>query len=91
MPGVIILQRVHQQLAQRHPELATTGVKKLKYLRLLQPGEAFCVNFAQVKNGGIRFTCVTSDTTETLAEGHLAITEQCTAAASTPGSKTARL
>lgn len=70
VPGVVILEQVRLQLASLYPDLCVSGVKKLKFLRLLQPDCAFYVQFSEPKHNGIRFSCLTHDD-EVLAQGHL--------------------
>ncbi|WP_317930861.1 hypothetical protein [Halioxenophilus sp. WMMB6] len=75
VPGVVILAKVCARLLQVHPDIATSGVRKLKFTRQLQAGESFTVNFAAIKNGGIRFKCLMAADDSLLAEGHLEIIE----------------
>lgn len=72
VPGVVILAQVRQYCAERYPELTISGVKKLKFLRLLKPDCSFRVQLSEPKNNGIRFSCLTA-ADEVLAEGHLSL------------------
>jgi len=69
VPGVVMLSVVFEELARRFPGLEIRGVRKLKFLRRLEPGAAFTVEFEQPANGGLRFKCWHNGFA--LAEGHL--------------------
>lgn len=70
VPGVLILAEVRRQCAARHPCVTLTGLKKLKFLRLLKPGEPFRIEFAEPRNGGLRFSCRSGDGDTVIAEGN---------------------
>jgi 3-hydroxymyristoyl/3-hydroxydecanoyl-(acyl carrier protein) dehydratase len=69
VPGVVMLSVVFEELARRSPGLQVRGVRKLKFLRRLEPGTVFSVEFEEVTNGGLRFKCWHNGSV--LAEGHL--------------------
>lgn len=69
VPGVVILDRVMDAVAHGLPGWRVAGIRKLKFLRPLLPGQAFEVVCAGVKDGRLRFRCVSGDTL--VAEGNL--------------------
>lgn len=69
VPGVVILERVLDSVAAAEPAWRVTGIRKLKFLRPLSPGQAFRVECAAVKNERLRFRCLCDG--ELLAEGNL--------------------
>jgi 3-hydroxymyristoyl/3-hydroxydecanoyl-(acyl carrier protein) dehydratase len=69
LPAVVILELVVEALEAEQPQVRVAGVKKLKILRPLRPGEAFTVHWQPSRRGGLRFHCLVGD--EPLAEGHL--------------------
>jgi 3-hydroxymyristoyl/3-hydroxydecanoyl-(acyl carrier protein) dehydratase len=69
VPGVVMLSAVFEDLAKHFPALRIRGVRKLKFLRRLEPGTAFSVQFEEPANGGLRFKCWHNGSV--LAEGHL--------------------
>ena|SRR3974377_18088 len=72
VPGVVMLSAVLEELARNCPDLEIRGVRKLKFLRRLEPGAAFAVEFEQPVNRGLRFKCWHRG--YLLAEGHLQLT-----------------
>lgn len=75
VPGVVILDQVRQQLALTHPGQQVTGIKKLKFLERLNPGEPFTIEFSSIKPGSVRFLCRATESGERLAEGHFKTAE----------------
>lgn len=73
VPAVVILDAVLQALQQERPQLTVNGVRKLKILRPLRPGEAFSLRWEPSRRGGLRFHCEVGG--EALAEGHLQLDE----------------
>jgi 3-hydroxymyristoyl/3-hydroxydecanoyl-(acyl carrier protein) dehydratase len=69
VPGVVMLSVVFEELARRSPELEVRGIRKLKFLRRLEPGTAFTVEFEAPASSGLRFKCWHNGAV--LAEGHL--------------------
>lgn len=69
LPAVVILELVLETLEAEQPDLRIGGVKKLKILRPLRPGESFTMDWQPSRRGGLRFHCQVGD--EPLAEGHL--------------------
>lgn len=75
VPGVVILNQVRQQLAQHHPQLQLTGIKKMKFQHQLRPSQRFRVEFTSIKPGSVRFHCLLADDDKLLAEGHFTTRE----------------
>ena len=48
VPGVVILGRIMQELYKQSPDLKVTGVRRMKFLRLLKPEQPFNWQFQQV-------------------------------------------
>lgn len=69
VPGVVMLSALFEEMQCRLPNLELRGIRKLKFLRRLQPGEEFTVEFAPPVNGGLRFRCWHNGSV--LVEGHL--------------------
>jgi 3-hydroxyacyl-[acyl-carrier-protein] dehydratase len=69
VPGVVMLSAVLEELQRQLPQVECCGIRKLKFLRRLEPGAQFTVEFAPPVNGGLRFKCWHNDSV--LAEGHL--------------------
>lgn len=69
VPGVVMLSAVLEELQRQLPQLEFCGIRKMKFLRRLEPGAQFTVEFAPPANGGLRFKCWQNGWV--LAEGHL--------------------
>ena len=76
VPGVLLLGHVLQAVGTRVPGCRVTGIRKMKFLQPLLPGQACTVALATVSDGRLRFTC--SRNGERIAEGNLLV---CTEAA----------
>ena len=74
VPGVVLLSQVVVELSRQKPGLAVCGIIKLKFLRMLLPGQLFSVEFGEVENAALRFRCWQNQSL--LAEGRLAILSQ---------------
>lgn len=68
VPGVVVVDQVLALLAQAHPDVQVSGIRKLKFLRPLQAGQMVSVTFAEPKNGRLRFYCECEG--QPLAEGN---------------------
>jgi 3-hydroxymyristoyl/3-hydroxydecanoyl-(acyl carrier protein) dehydratase len=53
VPGVVVLEHLIDVLAAVHPGRTCTGVRRMKFLRLLRPGESVEVRFGEAKADGI--------------------------------------
>lgn len=75
VPGVVILNLVLETLQQQNPSLEIDGIKKLKFMQPLMPGQEFKLEHADVRNNGIRFKCLLCSDNSILAEGHLKLAD----------------
>lgn len=57
VPGVVLFSQVMMELSARNPMLQVTGIRKLKFLRVLQPGQRFTINFESVTAGSLDVKC----------------------------------
>src|SRR5580698_10246520 len=74
VPGVVLLSQVLAELREQSPEHIVTGIRKLKFLRMLLPGQYFTVEFETPQADRLRFKCWLASeslTSEPLAEGNL--------------------
>lgn len=71
VPGVVLLEHLIEALAQAHPGRTCTGVRRMKFLRLLRAGETVLVSFGEVRADGI--TLKASVAGEPLIEGRLTL------------------
>jgi 3-hydroxyacyl-[acyl-carrier-protein] dehydratase len=71
VPGVVLLSEVLTELQRQMPEARVDGIRKLKFLKMLFPGQPFTVEFAEpnAASAGLRFKCWQAG--EVLAEGNL--------------------
>ncbi len=53
VPGVVILEQLFAALGEVHPGRTCTGVRRMKFLRLLRAGERVEVRFGEAKADGI--------------------------------------
>lgn len=71
VPGVVLLSEVLADQQRQLPQLQVMGIKKLKFLRMLFPGQNFTVEFGVPAANGLRFKCWQKGAL--LAEGNLAL------------------
>jgi 3-hydroxyacyl-[acyl-carrier-protein] dehydratase len=71
VPGVVLLSEVLADLRRQLPQVRVTGVWKLKFLRMLFPGQPFTVEFGATAANNLRFKCWQDGTL--LAEGNFAL------------------
>jgi 3-hydroxyacyl-[acyl-carrier-protein] dehydratase len=71
VPGVVLLNEILSQLRRQLPAVKVAGIKKLKFLRMLLPDQAFTVEFAEASATGLRFKCWQDGAL--LAEGNFAL------------------
>jgi len=76
VPGVVLLSEVLAEQRRRLPHARVVGIKKLKFVRLLFPGEAFTVEFGATGADNLRFKCRRDG--ELLAEGNFALEPSAT-------------
>jgi 3-hydroxymyristoyl/3-hydroxydecanoyl-(acyl carrier protein) dehydratase len=57
VPGVVLLGLILADLQQQLPDRHIVGIRKLKFLQLLLPGERFTVELAKPLEGAVRFRC----------------------------------
>ena len=72
VPGVVVVEQLIAALGALHPERTCTGVRRMKFLRLLRAGEAVEVAFGEAKADGI--TVKASVAGEPLIDGRLSLT-----------------
>ncbi|MDB5471097.1 MAG: acyl-CoA synthetase/AMP-acid ligase [Caulobacter sp.] len=49
VPGVVLLEHLLDALARAHPDRTCTGVRRMKFLRLLRAGETVQVSFGEAR------------------------------------------
>lgn len=69
VPGVLILEEVYEVAAATFGSARLAGVRQIKFLAPLRPGEEFQVVLRAERGGSIAFTCVRGK--QTLAQGQL--------------------
>ena len=57
VPGVVFLSHILDEVRRQLPALRVTGVRKLKFLQMLLPGQSFMVEFSAPDKGALRFKC----------------------------------
>ena len=60
-PGVVLLNMVFAELARLYPGARVSGIRRLKFLRPLLPGEPFHAEFSQEVGTGMRIVCYVGD------------------------------
>jgi len=71
VPGVVLMNCLLAQLQQDFPALKVAGVRKLKFLRMVMPGEAFNIEFSPPGANDLRFKGWRDG--EKIFEGNLAL------------------
>lgn len=71
VPGVVVLEHLIAALGEAHPGRTCTGVRRMKFLRLLRAGETVDVAFGEAKPDGI--TVKASVGGEPLIDGRLTL------------------
>ncbi len=69
VPGAVILQCVLDAAATANPGRAIGGVRRVKFLRVLSPDEAFSIEFEAPGASGVRFRVQSADAP--VADGQL--------------------
>jgi 3-hydroxyacyl-[acyl-carrier-protein] dehydratase len=54
VPGVVVIDHLLAALAQRWPDRVCTGLRRMKFLRPLQPGETVTVSFGEPAADSVR-------------------------------------
>lgn len=70
-PGVVILDLLVEDWRRRRPDAPIAGIRKMKFVRMLTPGETFTVNWAEVRDGKLGFTAHIGD--KPLASGQFVL------------------
>ena len=76
VPGVVIVTQVFETLKSELPGWEIAGIKKLKFLQPLLPGQVFRVEYGQIKDNRLRFTCSFTATGTPLVEGRLKLVQR---------------
>lgn len=74
VPGVVLLSEVLADLRNQLPRVQVIGIKKLKFLRMLFPGQEFTVEFDATAANNLRFKCWQDGAL--LADGNFALKPQ---------------
>lgn len=69
VPGVVILDLLVADWRRRRPDAPLTGVRKMKFVRMLAPGEAFTVEWADPRDRKVAFVARVGD--KPLASGQI--------------------
>ncbi|MES9830770.1 MAG: hypothetical protein ABW139_00870 [Candidatus Thiodiazotropha sp. DIVDIV] len=72
VPGTLILERVIELLAQRHPEQRVSEIVNVKFMQPLMPGQSFELS-AEEKGNLINFECLVEEIT--IVTGKLTLTK----------------
>jgi len=56
VPGVMILDLLVEEWRGLQPATPLRGVRKVKFLNMLAPGEPFLVDWGEIRNGKVSFT-----------------------------------
>lgn len=71
VPGVVVLSYAFELLGRQIHPLRVTGIRRLKFLAMLRPGETFRVEASVPVEGRMGFKCFIGD--DVLAEGHVTV------------------
>jgi len=69
VPGVLLLGHIVADVQRQLPGRRVTGIRKLKFLHLLLPGQRFTVTVESPRDDAVRFLCRRGEVL--LAEGRL--------------------
>lgn len=56
VPGVVILDHLVEDWRRRRPATPLRGVRKVKFVNMLAPGQPFSVEWAEPRDGRLAFT-----------------------------------
>jgi 3-hydroxyacyl-[acyl-carrier-protein] dehydratase len=71
VPGVVVLEHIVAALRRSRPDLACTGVRRMKFLRPLAAEETVTVSFGEPRDGMVAVQARVGDSP--LADGRLAL------------------
>jgi 3-hydroxyacyl-[acyl-carrier-protein] dehydratase len=71
VPGVVILNYALEHLNRQLQPLSVIGIRRLKFLAMLRPGDTFRVEATPPQNGRMGFKCFVRE--DLLAEGQVAV------------------
>lgn len=71
VPGVVILDLLVEEWRRRHPEITLRGLRKMKFVRTLEPAESFTVSWGEMRDGKVGFTARVGD--KSLATGQFVV------------------
>lgn len=71
VPGVMILDLLVEEWRAREPAMPLRGLRKVKFLNMLAPGEPFTVDWGEIRNGKLSFTARSGD--KSLATGQFVL------------------
>ncbi|MGE0115918.1 MAG: hydroxymyristoyl-ACP dehydratase [Steroidobacteraceae bacterium] len=83
VPGVVLLSQVLADLRVQFPAVQVTGIRKLKFLRMLLPEQPFTVEFEPADATSMRLKCWQDGAV--LAEGRLSVRTQANEASQRSG------
>ncbi len=78
-PGVVVLDRVIAAVEGHLPDQYCVGVRRMKFLRPLRPGETFALEIEPPRAGNVRIRATVDG--ELLLEGQLVLADRLTGAA----------
>lgn len=71
VPGVVILDLLVEECRRHHPEITLHGLRKMKFVRMLEPAESFTVSWGEIRDGRLGFTARVGD--KSLATGQFVV------------------
>lgn len=74
VPAVVILDRVIAEIRRSQPRLTIIGIRKMKFLRRLEPDAEFELECGEARGESLRFRCRRNG--EVLVEGNLLLASQ---------------
>ncbi len=67
VPAVVLVDYMLDAIAARHPPVKVTAIARLRFLRVLRPGELFTLECDRSRRGRLRVRCLAG--TEPVADG----------------------
>jgi 3-hydroxymyristoyl/3-hydroxydecanoyl-(acyl carrier protein) dehydratase len=71
VPGVVLLDLLVEDWRRRRPDAPLRGLRKMKFLNMLAPGEVFHVAWGEIRDGKVAFTARSAD--KSLATGQFVL------------------